>query len=75
MATTKYLSVEEAREQWAAKYFPDTPREVYEHIIPEFPEGTREYAEYHAELTRVLAIPGELDGFLARLDNIKKKDL
>lgn len=30
---------------------------------------------YHAELTRLLAIPGELDGFLARLDNIKKKDL
>lgn len=44
MATTKYLSVEEAREQWAAKNFPNTPREVYERFIPEYPEGTEMYA-------------------------------
>lgn len=45
----KYLSAEQAREQWSKTH--GLPVEM----APKFPEGTREYAEYSKQLAAELA--------------------
>lgn len=56
-----YLTPEEARDLWASEHCPDIPRAEIEHVIPDLPEGTREYAEYRAKLTEALKAPNAFD--------------
>lgn len=72
MATTKYLSIEEAQQKWAEDNFPNTPREVYERFIPQYPEGTREYAEFLEKVKVAVRQPGAFDFLDA--DTTKTKD-
>jgi hypothetical protein len=56
-----YCTPEEAREVYGEQHLAFLPPSQRPALTPEFPPGTREYAEFHARLRRALKAPGAFD--------------
>ncbi|AXH49793.1 hypothetical protein KNU02_gp68 [Gordonia phage Pleakley] len=70
-----YLEPAEARARYAAERgLSDLPPEIQAQVIPEFPEGTREYAEYAAKLREALADPKAVAEWVDSFDPVNPRD-
>lgn len=57
-----YCTPDEAREVYAEQHgLTGLPKETLDRVLPEFPVGTREHAEYAAKVRTILKDPKAFD--------------